>query len=543
MKTKYMTLAGLLLAALPLTAQAQKDSTMNRTVVVENQYNPYLMEATKLNLYPAVEENTSSTHALQYARTLRGVSDWGKNEMPLLQAHVMDDEAPRGYACLAYGLHGRANAAAGYTYDLSDQDRLSGHFSLDGWNGNWPGNWRSRMARTQVGADYRHRFSQYDLHLGAEWKNSVFNYQTPKAYLDLEEWAAHPHQRFTEGDIHASLNTTDKELPLQFTIQTGLRTFTVAHETRFSEKQIHTLGDVWAPINEEQRVGVAFSMDNTFYSVKQGQSPISNFSAVGLNPYFAYETADWRIRLGVHVDPLLGGPDKGLDVAPDIRVERVFNANSVLYLQALGGREVNDFRRLTSVTPYCGFLTDVIPTYVRLNTALGFKISPVPGAWIHVFGGYQVRDHELFATLHDYAPYVIASLMQEKGKLGYGGAELKYAYKDVVDVTAKATMYHWSLDQMVEEAYLRFKPRYEWSLQAQGQVMDGLKIQAGFEYIDRRQQGDAAVQNLFTGASYDLVHRITVFARVNNLLNKEYRGVNVYPAEKLGFMVGIHWAF
>jgi outer membrane cobalamin receptor len=112
-----------------------------------------------------------------------------------------------------------------------------------------------------------------------------------------------------------------------------------------------------------------------------------------------------------------------------------------------------------------------------------------------------------------------------------------------VDVTAKATMYHWSLDQMVEEAYLRFKPRYEWSLQAQGQVMDGLKIQAGFEYIDRRQQGDAAVQNLFTGASYDLVHRITVFARVNNLLNKEYRGVNVYPAEKLGFMVGIHWAF
>ena len=38
-------------------AQEQvKDSTLNRTVVVENQYNPEVMDAFKVNVLPKVEE-------------------------------------------------------------------------------------------------------------------------------------------------------------------------------------------------------------------------------------------------------------------------------------------------------------------------------------------------------------------------------------------------------------------------------------------------------------------------------------------------------
>jgi hypothetical protein len=563
MKTNHYLAALLLTAAVPSLAFAQKDSTMNRTVVVENQYNPYLMEATKLNLYPAVEEPKATARSFDYARSVRPVSDWGRNEMPLLSPYSPEVQPKRGCAWLSYGLRGRVDAGAAYTWDLTDNDRLAAGVRLDGWDGKRD-DWTSRMYRTQAHLDYRHRFEQYEFRVGAGWKNEVFNY-LPNPFA---ETPGYPYQRFSEGDFHVAVNTTDKELPLQFTLQTGLRTFLVAHDLnygegytdgddvigdyenipRITEKQVHTVGDLWAPINETQRVGVSFTMDNTFYSVNEKkyltENPMDNFTAIGLNPYFAYEDADWRIRLGVHVDPLLGGPDKGLDVAPDIRLERVFNANSVLYLQAEGGREVNDFRRLTAITPYTNIPKEVVPTYVRLNTMLGFKISPVPGLWFHVFGGYQIRDHELFATLHEGAPYVYPAFTQLKGKVGLGGAEVKYAYKDVFDVTAKATAYSWSLDKEVNEAiYLAYKPRYEWSLEAQGKVMDGLKIQAGFEYTDRRKDGDTAVQNLYTGASYALVHDLTVFARVNNILNKEYLDRNLYPAEKLGFIVGLGWKF
>ena len=53
-----------LLAALPASSlQAQshaKDTTMNRTVVVEQQYNPDIMDAQKVNVLPTVKELTST---------------------------------------------------------------------------------------------------------------------------------------------------------------------------------------------------------------------------------------------------------------------------------------------------------------------------------------------------------------------------------------------------------------------------------------------------------------------------------------------------
>ena len=37
----------------------EKDSTLNRTVVVENQYNPEVMDAFKVNVMPEVEETAT----------------------------------------------------------------------------------------------------------------------------------------------------------------------------------------------------------------------------------------------------------------------------------------------------------------------------------------------------------------------------------------------------------------------------------------------------------------------------------------------------
>lgn len=59
-KIQYI-LGGLVLLAFPLETQAQKqskDSTVNRTVVVEQEYNPDIMDASKINVLPQVEPPT-----------------------------------------------------------------------------------------------------------------------------------------------------------------------------------------------------------------------------------------------------------------------------------------------------------------------------------------------------------------------------------------------------------------------------------------------------------------------------------------------------
>ena len=63
--------------AATLAAQEQaKDSTLNRTVVVENQYNPEVMDAFKVNILPKVEEpavaKQKSTMLQGFTRLLHG---------------------------------------------------------------------------------------------------------------------------------------------------------------------------------------------------------------------------------------------------------------------------------------------------------------------------------------------------------------------------------------------------------------------------------------------------------------------------------------
>ena len=55
MKKIQYILAGTMLVSLSLGAQAQtqpQDTTMNRTVVVEQEYNPDIMDASKVNVFP-----------------------------------------------------------------------------------------------------------------------------------------------------------------------------------------------------------------------------------------------------------------------------------------------------------------------------------------------------------------------------------------------------------------------------------------------------------------------------------------------------------
>ena len=59
--------------SMPSSLQAQttqpKDTTMTRTVVVEQEYNPDIMDASKVNVLPKVEEPTVSKKEVEYATT------------------------------------------------------------------------------------------------------------------------------------------------------------------------------------------------------------------------------------------------------------------------------------------------------------------------------------------------------------------------------------------------------------------------------------------------------------------------------------------
>ena len=98
-----------MLVSLSLGAQAQtqpQDTTMNRTVVVEQEYNPDIIDASKVNVLPKVMPPTVSKKTVEYDATLAPAGNIPATTMEAYTGAESQDKAKRGYARLGYGNYG-----------------------------------------------------------------------------------------------------------------------------------------------------------------------------------------------------------------------------------------------------------------------------------------------------------------------------------------------------------------------------------------------------------------------------------------------------
>ena len=147
----------------------------------------------------------------------------------------------------------------------------------------------------------------------------------------------------------------------------------------------------------------------------------------------------------------------------------------------------------------------------------------------------------------------------------YATAELKYDYKDLLDFSLKGTYYHWNWESNTSDDFidlssnesivasslnsdetieaLSLKPELEIIGEVGFKPIPNLRVNIGYEYEKRAEDIHAPVNNLYLGADYVLLKNLSIFGKVNNLLNKEYMTISAYPAQKLNFLAGISLKF
>ena len=550
---KKIVIASMGMCAFLATYAQQQDTTLVRTVVVENQYNPTVMDASKINVLPKVEEPTVPKAHIDYANSVRPVASWANQSMNPIVRDWTPDAAYRGYLRAGYGNNGNVDARLGYLWDISKKDRLNVEVSLDGWNGELTDrngeDWTSRFYNTRLGLDYRHAFKKMDLMLGGAYHSQVFNYMNPQYYYgDLTRLVENPsgRQHQTMANAHLGFASTGEDMSIQFVGEVGMNLFKQKYPTNIaegSENNFYLKGDVWKPIND-QRFGLAWDFNTYSYSM----GDMKGNTSLELNPYYGYENDDWRIRLGAHVE-WWSGIDDEVNFSPDVNVEYIFSDSYVFYAKVGGGRENKNLVELTDFSPYWTLSHPyILPTYMSLDAAIGLKASPINGLWFNLTGGYQIRENDLFWKLVDGSASYLG-FEQGKSKVAYGSAELKYDYKDLFDLGLKATYYHWKgdkmegLDQYAEERLLALKPEMELNAEVGFKPVQGLRINAGYEYVKRAEEIYDPISNLYVGADYALMKNLSIFAKANNLLNKEYVRADAYPAQKLNFLAGLSLQF
>ena len=538
-------IAGLGMMTLTAAYAQQNNTELERTVVVENQYNPTVMDASKINVLPKVEEPSVPKSNIDYVTSLRPVTAWNYQTMSLMPREQMADMIYRGWLRAGYGTYGNVDVKAGYEGYVSPKDRLGVAASLDGWNGKLAGlneeDWTSRLYDTRLGVDYRHSFRKMDLALGGYYRSQVFNYLYP--FL-ADAPAGKQHQ--TMANAHVGLASTDSNMPVSFTGEIGMNYFKQKYPAGVeagSESDFYVKGDVLAPFMG-QYFGLAFDLNACSYAMGE----MKNSTSLEMNPYYRFEYGDWRIRVGAHLD-WWSGAESRMNFSPDLNAELTFLDSYVLYAKAGGGRENKSLMELTDVTPYWMLAQSyLIPTYVSLDAQLGLKASPANGWWFNLAGGYQVRKDDLFFGMANEKG-LMAAFAQADSKVAFGSAELKYDYKDLFDCALKATYYHWDLsqpkaqDEQTKQVPLALKPELEVNAEVGMKPMAGLRVNVGYEYVKRCEGLYAPVSNLYVGADYALLKNLSVFGQVHNLMNKEYVRADAYPAQKMNAMVGLSLRF
>lgn len=550
-----ITLATLMPFALQAQTQQPKDTTMTRTVVVEQEYNPNIMDASKVNVLPKVEEPAVVKKKAEYAVTPLPATTIPMGMMSPYLISKMQPNATPGYIRAGYGNYGNLDVFANYLFRLSDKDKLNVRFQMDGMDGelDMPGEeltWDAYYYRTRANIDYTHQFSRIDFNLAANFGLSNFNlapYEPGK-------------QKFTEGDFHIGLKSTDESYPVQFKAETNLMMYnrqnnnTLLFSDALGETQIHTKGIVSGTISDEQTINIGADIRNIFYTkdFKTEDLPVyEDRTTLALNPYYELNNDSWRLHIGANVDFSFGA-GKTLRVSPDVTAQYVFSDSYVLYAQATGGKMVNDLRHLERISPYLLPLGTIHDTYEQLNAAIGFKASPCTGLWLNLYGGYQDLKDDAFQMQQadeetvdgETAYYQFQDLGFTNSHNVYAGLKISYDYKDIFAFAIDGTYRNWDAK---EEYALLLKPAYELKFDATLRPVKGLGIHLGYNYAGREEVKDlgklSAINNLYAGAEYNVFKGVSVYARLNNLLNQEYQYYLGYPTEGFNFLGGLSFRF
>ena len=546
-----------------MNLQAQ-DSTFNRVVTVERDYQPDIEQATKIKLRPVILKEEVEPNPVIYSTYSTPLSvEYNLHPLQAAKVSFVPQPTLNGVIEGAIG-HRNTHLLFGYRINHKKKMSLDLYANHDAYWG------KDALSTSKLGMQVSRHFSGADLYFGVEGANESY------AYRPTFDWR-------TIWNINAKLGLqSTNQSALQYRIQTGYNAFTIS--ALAFEHSVRSHLDLWWT-NQQHSAGIKAFVQNNFYTTSQtGVTLPSDRHNIRVEPFYEYKGKQIRVHAGVNIDLNIGTGQllsnaENISFAPSPNVEFEWNMmNNIfhLYANATGQYGLGSWEEYIGYNRYLnesvGLKWNLPRAYTPVDAQVGFKIRPTKTLLIDIYGGYayMIGACNMHAEeRYDHEGLAFYNLWQSDYQRWKVGANIHYHYRDILELNVSGNYYFYQqepipsmdpdsphfqenrikgttiFDRPNWDIYARIDAHIDskWSVYSENQF-----VGSRWAYVMKYPDGASAEKlrptiSLNIGGQYSVNNWLHVYLQLNNYLNRKNDIFYGYQSQGCHFLLGVKYKF
>ena len=552
-----IALFAILLFGYPCATFAQ-DTTFNRVVTVERDYQPEVQAAQAISTTPTFIQYTPQLNPVVYSTYSEPLSiGYNLHALPPSETHFSSPTPLNGIVEGALG-HRNTHLLFGYRIKYKKKMSLDLYANHDAYWGS------DALSESRLGLQATRHFSSADLYFGVEGENEAY------AYLPAFDW-----QTLWNANAKIGIRSSKNDA-IQYRIQTGYNAFfatnyAIEHQVRSN------LDFTWQA--DYHKAGIKAYIQNSFYSITDTTSAaIAPRHAIRIEPFYEFKNKHILVHAGVNINMNIGcgtmlSSIENLSFAPSPNLtfewhmmDNIFH----LYANAQGHYGLGTLEEYLGYNRYLnipnGLQLNKPRTYTPVDAQIGVKIRPLPTLLIDIYGGYAYlyNAYNMEAILDKNGIPTDYTLWLKDFQRWKVGASLHYHYRDIVEFNAEGNYYFYQQnpipsmdpnDPYFQENRIKgtkIFDRPNWDLKARLDVhidskwsiySDNYFAGSRWAYTSEGDKQIKPIISLNIGGQYAINRWLMVYLQLNDYINRKDEIFYGFQSQGIHFLLGAKYKF
>ena len=289
----------IILAVICGIALHAQDSTFNRIVTVERDYQPDIEQATKIKLRPVVLKKEVEPNPIVYSTYSTPLSvEYNLHPLQAAKVSFVPQPILNGVIEGAIG-HRNSHLLFGYRINHKKKMSLDLYANHDAYWG------KDALSNSKLGFQIARLFGNADFYFGMQGDNEFYTYYGKHfdgRGINIPIGTTVDYNNLWRINANIGLKSTYKQ-PMQYKFQVSYRTFIIPEQT--VEHQIKThLNLNWT--TQEHGGGINIDVQNMLYNIITKSDTILHRHALRVEPYYEFKHNSIRLHAGVNIDMNIG---------------------------------------------------------------------------------------------------------------------------------------------------------------------------------------------------------------------------------------------